>query len=110
MSDAVIVALIAASPAIVSSWLGFLNKRDIRKAATLVAKAAVVGEKAAALGERNEKHLAETKDAMMELAINTNSVKDELVKVTAQASRAQGNLEGRAQQKAESKDTEEHSG
>ena len=115
MSDAVLVALIAGTPGVVASVLGFLNQVMIRRAATLAAQAATVGERAAKLGEKNEQHLAETKQAMVTLEKNTNSIKDELVAVTKIAARAEGNLEGRAQQKAElhkaeNGDLEEHSG
>jgi hypothetical protein len=125
MSDTVLVALIAGAPGVVASILGFLNQIMIRRAADVGQKAAIIGEKAAAIGEKavvlgaraaelgakNEQHLAETKEAMILLEKNTNSIKDELVKTTALASRAAGNLEGRAEQKAEHKrDSEEHSG
>jgi hypothetical protein len=104
MSDTVWVAMVAAVPGVVASVLGYLNQREIRHATA-------IAEKNAALGEKNEKHLLETKTAMVTLEQNTNSIKDELVRTTALASRAVGNLEGRAEQKAEHvKESEEHSG
>jgi hypothetical protein len=110
MSDTVLVALIAATPGILSTIVGFVNKREISKAATLAAKAADTAEEGAKLGAKNEQHLAETKTAMTELALNTNSIKDELVKTTAIANRAIGNREGRAELKAENNSGEEQSG
>jgi len=101
MSDTVLIALIAASPSMVASLFGYLKLRRIT-----------------ALTEKNEQHLAETKTALTEtktaivtLEKNTNSIKDELVAVTRSAALAKGNLEGRAEAKAETKEgQEEHSG
>jgi hypothetical protein len=106
MSDTVLVALIAASPSMIASFFGYLKLRRIT-----------------ALGVKNEQHLAETKaslaetktvlaetkTAMVTLEKNTNSIKDELVLVTKIAATAQGNLEGRAELKAETNaESEEH--
>ncbi len=126
MSDTVLLAIIAGTPGILASILGFVNQALIRRAtevgqeaaeigaeaAGIGKKAAELGEKAAELGSKNEQHLKETKIAMAELAKNTNSIKDELVKATAAGSRAQGNLEGRAELKIELRnpDAEEQSG
>ena len=102
MSDTVLVAMVTGIPGIVASILRYVDRRDIRRAVAL-------GEKAATLGAQNEQHLAETKAAMTELAENTNSIKDELVKTTAIASRALGNKEGRAELKQETNaESEEH--
>jgi hypothetical protein len=102
MSDTVLVAMVTGIPGIVASILRYVDRRDIRRAVAL-------GEKAATLGAKNEQHLAETKTAMAELAENTNSIKDELVKTTAIASRALGNKEGRAELKQETNaESEEH--
>jgi hypothetical protein len=103
MSDAVIVALIIGTPGIIASLLNV--------AITI------------AQGKVNQGHMQETKiavqetqvavqankDAMEHLEKNTNSIKDALVKVTAESSRAIGRLEGRAEVKAEN-EGEEHSG
>jgi|SRR5579872_2186535 len=97
MSDTVLVAIIAGTPGVLSALLGFVNNALVRRATELAKK--------------NEQHLADTKTAMQTLEKNTNSIKDELIKVTAEASRAKGNLEGRAEQKAErGGGAEEHSG
>jgi hypothetical protein len=107
MSDTVLIALIAATPGVVASILGFINQREIRRATAN-------GEKAIQLGQTNEQHLAETKTAMVTLEKNTNSIKDELVAVTKSAALAKGNLEGRAELKIElhkvHNESEEHSG
>jgi hypothetical protein len=109
VSDTVLVAIVGAIPGIIASILGYMNKREIRKST--------------ALSQKNEQHLheakeaiSETKDAMHLLEKNTNSIKDELVKATAIASEAIGNLKGRAELRAENKgddkppEPEEHSG
>jgi hypothetical protein len=104
MSDTVWVALVTGIPGVIASVLRYVDRRDIRRSVTLA-------EKTAQLAEKNEQHLVETKTAMVILEKNTNSIKDELVRTTAMASRAVGNLEGRAQQKAEYKgESEEHAG
>ena len=82
MSDTVLVAIVGAIPGIIASILGYMNKREIRRST--------------ALAQKNEQHLSETKEAMHLLEKNTNSIKDELVKATAIASEAIGNLKGRA--------------
>ncbi len=117
MSDAVLIALIAGTPGVVSTVFGFLNQIMIRRAVPLAEKAADIGEKAATLGaraaelgEKNEKHLSETKMAMVTLEKNTNSIKDALVETTAIANRAIGNREGRAELQAEHDGGEENSG
>ncbi len=121
MSDTVLVALIAGAPGVVASVLGFLNQLMIRRAnaigqsavdigkeaASIGREAAIIGKHAAEIGQKNEQHLAETKTAMVTLEKNTNSIKDELVKSTAMASEALGNLRGRAELKAEN-ESEEH--
>jgi hypothetical protein len=96
MSDTVLVALITGIPGIIASILRYIDRRDIRRAV--------------ALGEKNEQHLAETKKAMVTLEKNTNSIKDELVTATRTAALARGNLEGRAELKAETSGSEEYSG
>jgi hypothetical protein len=105
MSDTVWVALVTGIPGVIASVLRYVDRRDIRRSVTLA-------EKTAQLAEKNEQHLVETKTAMVILEKNTNSIKDELVRTTAMASRAVGNLEGRAQQKAEHSkgESEEHAG
>jgi len=110
MSDTVLVALIAATPGILSTIVGFVNKREIQRAAAAADKAADTAGEVAKLGAKNEQHLAETKTAMVLLEKNTNSIKDELVKTTAIANRAIGNREGRAELKAENNSGEEQSG
>jgi hypothetical protein len=76
LSDAVIVALIAAAPGVVASIVGVLNNT---------------------MGRRNAIKLAETTHAISTLEKNTNSIKDALVKVTGEAERAKGVIEGRAE-------------
>ena len=49
---------------------------------------------AAILGFMTKAHLAETRDAMNKLEVNTNSKLDQLVKVTGEAEHAKGRLEG----------------
>ncbi len=128
MSDAVLIALISGTPGVVASIIGFLNQVMIRRAnaigekaveigqqaATIGHQAATLGARAAELGEKNEQHLAETKKAMVTLEQNTNSIKDELVRVTGISKKAEGNLEGRKEMKAEldlaKGESEEHSG
>jgi hypothetical protein len=80
VSDIVVVALIAGAPGLVAAVLGFINN---------------------ILARNSAKHFGETKVAMEKLEKNTNSIKDELVKSTAEGARAKGNLEGRAELKAE---------
>ncbi len=95
MSDSVVVALIVGTPAILGSLLNIivtLSQARLNAAHVLETKIAAVATQQAV--ESNQK-------AMEHLEKNTNSIKDALVKVTAESSRAIGRLEGRAEQKAE---------
>ncbi len=73
MSDAVTISLIAAVGAFTSAVLGMVNN---------------------AIAQRNSTHLAQAKDAIVTLEKNTNSIKDELVRVTASSEFAKGLKQG----------------
>ena len=73
MTDAVTISLISAFASTVAAVLGFLNNR---------------------MGQRNAAHIEETKAAVVTLEKNTNSIKDELVRVTGQAEFAKGLKQG----------------
>ena len=93
MSDLVTVALIAALQAVTIAVLNNRAKKTDSKIAAV------------------EGHAAETKAAIVTLEKNTNSIKDELVKVTGLQQHAAGKLEGRAEIKAELQEgSEEESG
>jgi hypothetical protein len=64
MTDAVAVSLISAVASLGAAALGIANN---------------------ILGRRNTEHLEQTKQVITTLEKNTNSIKDELVKVTGQA-------------------------
>lgn len=80
MSDPVILALIGLVGTIATAVLGLVNTFLMRKVS---------------------KEATETKEAMVLMEKNTNSKFSELVKVTGEAQRAVGKLEGAAEQKAE---------
>jgi type IV secretory pathway TrbL component len=104
MSDAVLVALIIGTPGIIASLLNVavtLKQGKANQIHMQDTKVAVQETQAAVQANR---------DAMEHLEKNTNSIKDALVKVTAESSRAIGRLEGRAEQKAETSGSEEYSG
>ena len=69
MSDPVELAIIAGCVAVIPTILSFLT--------FLISK-------------NNERHLAQMKDTVITLEKNTNSIKDELVKVTGEAAFAKG--------------------
>jgi hypothetical protein len=56
--------------------------------------AAAIGLIGIMIGRKNERHLAETKEAINILEKNTNSIKDALIKVTGESEFAKGKLEG----------------
>ncbi len=87
MTDAVTISLIGAILSFSTAVLG-----AIVALLTLKMKTAMSETRTA---------ISETKDAMVFLEKNTNSIKDELVKVTGEQQRAIGNLEGRAELKDE---------
>jgi len=77
MTDAVeIAAIVAASTGIPTIVLGLLTFITARRADRRA--------------ERNEEHLRETKENIVMLEKNTNSIKDALVKVTGEAEFAKG--------------------
>ncbi len=53
------------------------------------------------INTRIKKDVKETKDAIVTLEKNTNSIKDDLVALTRKSSHAEGKLEGRAELKDE---------
>jgi hypothetical protein len=79
MTDVVTIALITGMVTVLPSTLtaifGFMNSAAIR---------------------RMERHSLATKNAIVTLEQNTNSIKDALVKVTGEAEHAKGKLEGAA--------------
>ena len=101
MSDLVTVALIAALQAVTIAVLNTRAKKTDSKMEVIEGHAAET--KAA---------VAETNKAIVTLEKNTNSIKDELVKVTGLQQHAAGKLEGRAEIKAELQEgaSEEESG
>jgi hypothetical protein len=99
MSDPLWIAIIVATGGVINTWI---NQRTSRKVGEI--------EKHAAQSER---HLAETKVAIVTLEKNTNSITEQLVALTGKEQHAVGRLEGRAEVKAEVKARErpeEHSG
>lgn len=81
MSDTVIVSMISAITSVVSLALGILSQIIARR-----------GEQHA---QETKTAFQETKAAITNLEQNTNGLKDELVKATAESNRAVGKQEGR---------------
>ena len=77
MSDLVLVSIISASPGIITAILSFLN------------------------GRRQEKNHQENKAALEVVRQDVNGKMQQLVDVSGEAKRAEGNLEGRAELKRE---------
>ena len=85
MSDAVLISLISAGASVMASIIGLMNN---------------------ALGRKNSQHLEAqgqkieaSNKAIQTLEKNTNSIKDELVKVTAESEFAKGLKQGQDQSK-----------
>jgi len=87
MSDPVAIAIIAAvGSAVHVLGLAWLNRKQKERLSDVHAA------------------ITETKEAMVVLEKNTNSIKDALVESTGKEQRAAGKLEGRAEADAESKE------
>ena len=93
MSDPVLIAIIVAIQGAAVAW--FNNRKGKEREARTTAK--IEETKAVVEGQ---------KEAIATLEHDTNSIKDELVKVTAKEQRAIGHLEGRAEMKVEQRQLE----
>ncbi len=80
MSDTVTVALIVTVPGVLNVILSIFNR--------------ILALKALAQGHQNAAHIKETKDAVITLEENTNSIKDALIKATGEAEHARGYKQG----------------
>jgi hypothetical protein len=69
MSDPVIISLISGAFSFAAALLAFLNNM---------------------VAQRNSRHIAQARDAIVTLEKNTNSIKDALVRVTAESEYAKG--------------------
>ncbi len=76
MSDAVVISLIGAVGSFLAATLSLANNF---------------------LARRNEVNIRDTKQKMVTLERNTNSMKDALVKVTGESEFAKGKMEGRTE-------------